>query len=525
MVTTKRIGVAFGMALAVLVGLGTVTPAAAQAEQATHEGDVTFTKDIAPILQRSCQQCHQPDSVAPMSLITYEDVRPWARAIKTRTGMGPVAGVMPPWYVEKNIGIQAYQMDPSLSDEEIAKVAMWADNGAPRGNPADMPPPKELNSLVWTAGDPDLVTVTEPIVMRGEDPDWWGEISSVPVGIDEARYVKSVEIREINDVLDTEDSRETVGGRFVWHHMIWSTRVATDTNEAGEPTFENAEISTGWPVHEVGRNADVFDPQGARQLPANSWVVSNSVHLHSNGKDTKAHLEIGWRFHPEDYKPKYTRASRGLGNGIDIDIRPNQKDQQLHAYNVLAQNTKVTTFEPHLHAPGARMCLEAIWGHNVETLTCAGYDHNWVRGYEYSHGYEPLLPKGTILHIVGYMDNTPGNRNIPDSRNWQGSGNRSVSNMFLDLGHGVSLTDEQFEEEMALRREQHALDKNDHFIGCPLCMALPLTKEELATQAVEEAEQALARAERALSAVNDEDGEDGEDNEETTDGQASDGTR
>ena len=510
--TTARIGIALGMALAILVGPGLVTPADAQGEAA----DVTFTKDIAPILQRSCQQCHQPDSVAPMSLITYEDVRPWARAMKMRTGMGPVAGVMPPWYVEKNIGIQEFQMDPSLSSEEIAKIAMWADNGAPRGNPSDMPPPpRDLASLVWTAGEPDLITVTEDLVMRGDDPDWWGEITSVQVGIDEDRYIESVEIREVNDVLDTEDNRETVGGRFVYHHMIWSTRVATDVNEDGEPTFENAEISTGWPVHEVGRNADVFDPEGARLLPANSWVVSNSVHLHSNGKDTKARLEIGWRFHPKGYEPKYSRARRGLGNGIDIDIRPNQKGQELHAYNVLQQNTKINTFEPHLHAPGGRMCLEAIWGHNVETLSCVGYDHNWVRGYEYAHGYEPLLPKGTILHIIGYMDNTAGNRNIPDPRNWQGSGNRSVSNMFLDLGHGVALTDEQFEEVMAERREMHGLTRNDHFIGCPLCMVMPLTEGELAQQAVNEAETALAAARRALRVV------DGEETDEAADAQSS----
>ena len=86
------------------------------------------------------------------------------------------------------------------------------------------------------------------------------------------------------------------------------------------------------------------------------------MHLHSNGRDTTARLEIGWRFHPEDYKPKYRQARRGLGNGIDIDIRPSEKDQELHAYTVLAEHTKITTFEPHLHAPGARMCLEAIWG-------------------------------------------------------------------------------------------------------------------------------------------------------------------
>ena len=488
---TRSFGIAIGMFLVVL-GLGVVLPAAAQA-QAAHD-EVTFTRDIAPILQRSCQQCHQPDSVAPMPLITYEQVRPWARAMKMRTGMGPVAGVMPPWYVERNIGIQEYLMDPSLSDEEVAMIASWADNGAPQGNPADMPPPINLSAKVWTAGEPDLVTVTEDIIMAGDAPDWWGEIESVPVGNTEDRYVESVEIREINDVLDSEDTRETVGGRFVWHHMIWSTRVLEVTGDGADRGDDN-QASTGWPVHEVGRNADTFDPDGARLLPANSSVVSNSVHLHSNGKDTKAHLEIGWRFHPKDYKPKYGRANRGLANGIDISIKPNMKDQELHAYRVLADNTKITTFEPHLHAPGARMCLEAIWGHNVETLTCSGYDHNWVRGYEYSPGYEPLLPKGTILHIVGYMDNTAGNRNIPDPRNWQGSGNRSVGNMFLDLGHGVAMTDEQFQEEMDARREMHNLTKNDHVIGCPLCMVTPLTELELAQQALDEAQRAVTAAE------------------------------
>src|SRR5262245_32989632 len=113
---------------------------ASAGQSRTAANEVTFTKDIAPILQRSCQNCHRADGVAPMALVTYDDVRPWARAIKQRTGTGPHAGVMPPWYVEKDIGIQQFKNDPSLSDDEIAKIARWADSGAPRGNPADMPP-------------------------------------------------------------------------------------------------------------------------------------------------------------------------------------------------------------------------------------------------------------------------------------------------------------------------------------------------------------------------------------------------
>jgi mono/diheme cytochrome c family protein len=459
-----------GVTLFIPVVIGLAAPVAASAQTADVAGEVTFTKDIAPILQRSCQNCHRPDGVAPMSLVTYEEVRPWARSIKTRTGIGPRAGVMPPWYVEKNIGIQHYKSDPSLSDEEIAKIARWADSGAPQGNAADMPSPKVWNdSTKWTIGEPDLIVRTKDVLVKANAPDWWGEIESVPTGLTEDRYVAAIEIKEVNDV-DTRagSGRHTVGGRYVFHHMIWSTRVLDRVGERDQVVNDD-EASTGWPVHEVGRNADIFDPRAARILRAGSHVVSNSVHLHSNGRDTKAHLEIGFKFHPKGYQPMYKRANVSLGNGVDIDIKPMEANQQLHAYAVLQEHIKIITFEPHLHAPGMRMCLEAIWGINIQTLTCAGYDHNWVRGYAYDDDHAPLLPKGTILHIIGYMDNSPANKNIPDPRNWQGSGNRSVANMFIDLGMRVALTDEQFEAEMAERRAKLKLTRNDVVIGCPLC--------------------------------------------------------
>src|SRR5579864_788243 len=110
----RRIGLVAGVLATIVSAAG--SRAALKADSAAVTGEVTFTKDIAPILQRSCQNCHRSDGVAPMSLVTYADVRPWARAIRQRTSIGPHAGVMPPWYVEKNIGIQHYKDDPSLSD-------------------------------------------------------------------------------------------------------------------------------------------------------------------------------------------------------------------------------------------------------------------------------------------------------------------------------------------------------------------------------------------------------------------------
>ncbi len=437
----------------------------------TAPDDVTFTRDIAPIMQRGCVRCHRDNGVAPMSLVHFDEVKDYASRIVRRTQIRDRMGAMPPWYVEKDVGIQHFKDDMSLDEWEIDALDQWWRAGTPEGDPADLPPPLEFDDeVVWVAGEPDLIVKLPEVLVEGDVPDWWGDIEPIPTGLTEDRYVKSVEIREVNDVGRNEEGghegRHTVGGRFVVHHMIWSTRVPE--GEAGD-----GPSSTSWPVHEVGREPDLFDEDAGRLLRAGSSVVSNSLHLHSNGRDTRAHLEIGFRFHPPDYQPKYRRAFFGLGNASDIDIRAGESGQELHAYQVLNQHTKIVTFEPHLHAPGMRMCLEAIWGFNVETINCVGYDHNWVRGYTYEQDHQPLLPRGTVLHIIGYMDTSESNRNVPDTRNWQGSGNRSVSNMFIDLGMRVALTDEQFVEEMALRRERLALGPNDHVIGCPLCMVIP----------------------------------------------------
>ena len=444
------------------VALALAFPVSALAQDAP-SAEVTFTKDIAPILQRSCQKCHRPNSLAPMSLIDYEEVRPWARAMKQRTGLRDKPGVMPPWYVEKDIGIQQFKNDPSLSEEEIGKIAMWADGGAPRGDPADMPPPVAFIDVdEWEIGQPDLIVSSPSVVVEGEAPDWWGSIGETPTGLTEDRYVAAIEYKEVTESR-ASGGRDTVGGLFVFHHASLGV-IDPDADDADQ---ETARLG-GWPVHEVGRNADVFNPAAGRLVPAGATLAFSSNHLHANGAETRAHLDVGFKFHPRGYEPT-TKEIRISWAVVDIDLEAMDSDQQLESFFVVPEPLKMTIFEPHLHAPGVRMCVEAIWARSREMLNCTGYDHNWVRVYTYDDDAAPLLPKGTILRLVGYFNNSPSNPNVPDPRNWSGDGQRSVDQMFINLARGIYLSEEQFEEELATRREKLGLKRGDTVVGCPLC--------------------------------------------------------
>ena len=443
---------AFRGLCALALAVGTVLPAGAAEKDAR---PVTFTRDIAPILQRSCQSCHRPDSIAPMSLLTYDQVRPFARAIRQHTALRQ----MPPWYIEKNIGIQTFLADPSLSDAEIAMIGRWVDAGAPEGNPADMPAPKKFGDpREWALGKPDLIVASPDVSVDATQPDWWGQLGSVPTGLTEDRYIASSEIREVNDIPPGRSTSTTVGGLNVFHHA--SVTIFPPAGVERDP-------SSSLPAHEVGRNGDIFDPDAGRMLQAGSSISFNNNHLHANGRKTKGRLEVGLRFHPKGYKP--TIDFRGIFFGTtEIDLPGNTANQRIEAYYTLPENGRIMNFEPHMHAPATRMCFEAIYGPTVQTLNCAGYNHSWVRNYQYDPDSAPLLPKGTILRVIGWFDTTPANPRLVDYRNWTGGGNRSVDNMFISLGHMSVLSDEQFKDEVAKREEKIREGRGD-VIGCITC--------------------------------------------------------
>jgi hypothetical protein len=427
-----------------LIGL----PAAAAGQDGAA---TTFTKDIAPILQRSCQSCHRPGAMAPMSLLTYEEVRPWASAIKRRTSTRE----MPPWFIERNVGIQKFKDDPSLSDAEVAKIAKWVDSGAPRGNPADAPPPREFPAgSDWSFGTPDLVASSPVRLIKAVEADFQGDIGVTPTGLTEDRYVKAVEVREVRlsekAVDGGNDTPRAALNISVIHHATIGARTEFDP-DSEFPT--SVSVNGGFNlVHELGQNSTVYPDDLGILIPANS-VFTWRMHTHANGKETQVRIDLGFKFHPKGYKPKHVLIATGGASNNDLDIPAGDDNVRFDAMTVVTHPSRLWAFEPHMHASGKRMCLEAILPSGTrQTLSCAKYDHNWVKVYQYDDDSAPLLPANTILHLIGWYDNSKNNPRNAEPRNWKGFGNRSIEDMMSGSGKYIALTEEEYKAEVAARQ-------------------------------------------------------------------------
>jgi hypothetical protein len=393
--------------------LGIFMALAAVGTQATQP--ITFTKDVAPILQKNCQVCHRPGAIAPMSLLTYDDVRPWARAIKEKV----VGREMPPWYIDRNIGISEFKDDPSLSATDIATISKWVDAGAPMGNPADMPAPRDFSNLdQWHIGKPDVVvTMKKPYILPAHGPDNIVNILVDP-GFTEDMYVMAVESKPA-------DARSYK----VVHHF--TTNLVEDQDD--DP------IGLFFSEYALGKNGDVFPPNSGRLIKAGSKINFN-LHLNTRGEETPVTVQLGFRVFPKGVVPKYVAFTQHMGDTQDLDIPAGQISRH-DGYFRLPQPALVASFQPHMHNRGKAMCMEAIYPDTAtntarpgpartETLSCvSNYQFGWHITYPYKDEVAPLLPAGTIIHITSWHDNTANNKYNPNPRNWVGYGQRSIDEM------------------------------------------------------------------------------------------------
>jgi len=419
-----------------LVIVGALYPATFAAQSGPPA--TTFTRDIAPILQKSCQNCHRPGAIAPMSLLTYQDVRPWARAIKQKVQ----AREMPPWYIDRHIGIQKFKDDPSLSDVEIATIVKWVDAGAPAGNPADMPKPRLFADIdKWHIGKPDMiVTLPKPYELRANGPDEFYDVDVDP-GFKEDLYIAAVETKP-----------EPYSFRVV-HHA--TANMIEDEEEDPVGFFFNE--------YALGKNGDIFPENSGRLIKAGSKIHFN-LHLHPSGEKALVNVSIGFKLYPKGEAPKYVAFTQHMGDNADLDIPPGEVSRT-DGYFRLPRAAVVSALQPHMHNRGKAQCMEAIYPDvrpdsarpgpaRTETLSCvSNYQFGWHITYPYAEDVQPILPAGTVIHITAWHDNTSANKYNPNPRNWVGYGQRTIDEMSFAWVSLFYIGDEDYQQRIEARKK------------------------------------------------------------------------
>ncbi len=410
----------------------------------------TFTKDIAPIFQEKCEACHRPDSIAPMSLVNFEEARPWARSIKTRVATRQ----MPPWHIDKSVGIQKFQNDRSLTDQQIELISAWVDAGAPKGDPKDMPAPVQWpDDSIWNFekvyGKPDLVIKSPVYTQKAMAQDAWYK-PTVSTGLTEPRWVRAIEIRP-----------GTVKGRKITHHAL--ARLQQTEPGQNEPTIgtsaapQSDEPGPGLFMEwAVGKQGEVMRPDSGKLMLPGSKIVFD-IHYHAVGEDITDNVELGIYLYPKGQEPKYRQTlslfSAITGGNRNLDILPNSTYVGTN-FTVMRKAGRVENYQPHMHLRGKAMSMEAILptGQTQMLSMVSDYSFNWHTNYVYADDAAPLLPKGTVLKFTSWHDNTKANKNNPDPDQWVGWGDRTVDEMAHAWVNITYMDDADFQKEVEKRK-------------------------------------------------------------------------
>lgn len=384
---------------ALLVALSSLAAAPATTAGATP----TFAKDVAPILYKNCASCHRAGEIAPMSLLTYEEVRPWAKAIREKVSLGD----MPPWHSTEPRG--TFSNDRRLTDEEKDTLVRWATGGAPKGDLKDLPPaPKFVEG--WEIGTPDAV-FTMP---KAYDVAASGTINyqyfNVPTNFTEDKWVQAIEVRP--------------GARNVVHHILVFCREpgaparkqgffmvvppvpASATGQQGEARGPGSLIATTAP----GTNAMTFQPGTAMRIRAGATLVFQ-IHYTANGTASKDQSSVGLIFAKEPPKQEirnsafvnatFTIPAGNAGKSVDSAIQFNE-------------DSHIWALFPHTHLRGKSWEYRMIYpdGRSEIVLAVPKYDFNWQTYYVFS---TPLaVPKGSRLEATAVYDNSAANKWNPD---------------------------------------------------------------------------------------------------------------
>ena len=355
------------------------------AAPATAADTPTFTKDVAPIFYKSCVECHRATMFAPMSLTTYEDARPYVRAIKQRV----TERTMPPWGSDMPHGV--FRNDPRLTDQEVQTIVSWIDGGAPKGDIAAMPKMPAF-AEGWTIGKPDAVfSMTEDWKIPATGTIEYQYIR-IPMNLPEDRWYTAVEIKP--------------SARAHVHHVIAYTEPHSDGPTRPGNTFGPTNI-TGVSPNKPGL---VFEPGVAKLLKAHHDIILQ-MHYTTNGTAAIDRTQVGFVFAKEP--PKQIHVT-GLAVQLQFLIPAGNPNAEVRGFAPITQDTVITSLTPHMHVRGKDMTYTAIYpdGTSEVLLTVPKYDFNWQITYELAT--PKLLPKGSRVEVVAHYNNSPSNKYNPD---------------------------------------------------------------------------------------------------------------
>jgi hypothetical protein len=372
-----------GMAIAALaVGVLVVMPAGAAAQSG--QPGVTYAKDVAPILYKNCVSCHRPTMFAPMSLMTFEETRPWARAIKQRV----VKREMPPWTADAPHGV--FKNDPRLSQQDVDTIAAWVDAGAPRGDDRDLPAAPRFADG-WTIGTPDAIfTMTEDFKVPAEGTIPYQYIR-VPTNLTEDKWIQAIEFRPSN--------------RAVVHHIIASAQPAGQA-----PNDERTPGRVGLGGITPNMPGEVYEPGVARKLPAGSDIILQ-MHYTTNGAAAVDRTSVGVIYAKE---PPKQALGGGMILNVGFTIPPGADNHEVKAVQTLQRDTVVTSLMPHMHMRGKDMTYVAHYpdGRTETLLSVPKYLFDWQIVYDFTQ--PKVLPKGTRIEVTAHFDNSTRNAYNPD---------------------------------------------------------------------------------------------------------------
>ena len=356
----------------------------------------TFHRDVEPILQANCQGCHRPGEPGPMALLTFDQVRPWAQAIKEAV----LLKRMPPWAADPAFG--KFSNEHSLESTQIDTLVAWVDAGAPQGNPSDAPAPvKRIEG--WNIGEPDaVIAMPEPFAVPAEGTIEYYYLV-LPTNFAEDKWVTAAEVRP--------------GNREVVHHVIAFVRPKGSTwLDEGVPgkvflpekdrkrdrDNEKRELLVGFaPGMEEGVWAEGY----AKKFPAGADIVFQ-LHYTANGKATTDVTKVGLVFADE---PPAKRVITMAAMNQKFAIPPGAAAHEVKSDWIINEQVELVSLMPHMHLRGKDFRFEAVYptGESETLLNVPKYDFNWQFFY---YLQEPkILPKGTRIDCTAHFDNSPNN--------------------------------------------------------------------------------------------------------------------